>query len=299
MLYDKLNNDLNNREELEVTDNIEPSPVSDEDPNIVTARTVYNTLPNINDSHGYTSETTLYAPITKGNNGNILQSDGTSEPKWVEPSELQITTDGKKIEEVYAQKAEVIKVVMDALKDVIQFDYEIVNSLPETGEKGKLYLLLNSGTESNNLFDKYMWVEETSSFEKFGANTTITNFVPLPTVSDGNLAVLDGNGKLSDSGIKVEQINKLEENSFKKLDIILTSANWSNEEPYTQNISVTGVTKTNVVIISPEPISNNIEIITDCGIIATAQDNDIITFTAFDKKPETDIKYHILVGGEG
>ena len=100
MLYDKLNNDLNNREELEVTDNIEPSPVSDEDPNIVTARTVYNTLPNINDSHGYTSETTLYAPITKGNNGNILQSDGTSEPKWVEPSELQITTDGKKIEEV-------------------------------------------------------------------------------------------------------------------------------------------------------------------------------------------------------
>lgn len=165
MLYDKLNNDLNNREELEVTDNIEPSPVSDEDPNIVTARTVYNTLPNINDSHGYTSETTLYAPITKGNNGNILQSDGTSEPKWVKPSELQITTDGKKIEEVYAQKAEVVKVVMDALKDVIQFDYEIVNSLPETGEKGKLYLLLNSGTESNNLFDKYMWVEETSSFE--------------------------------------------------------------------------------------------------------------------------------------
>lgn len=295
MLYDKLNNDLN---KLEVTDNIEPSPVSDEDTNIVTARTVYNTLPNINDSHGYTSETTLYAPITKGTNGNILQSDGTSEPKWVEPSELQFTPDGKKIEDIYAQKEEVIKVVMDALKDVIQFDYEIVNSLPATGEKGKLYLLLNSGTESNNLFDKYMWVEETSSFEKFGDNTTITNFVPIP-IADGNLAVLDENGKLSDSGIKVDQINKLEENSFKKFDIILSSTNWSEEEPFVQEISVTGVTKTNIVIISPEPISNNIEIITDCRIIATTQDDNIIIFTAFDKKPEADVKYHILVGGEG
>lgn len=188
---------------------------------------------------------------------------------------------------------------MDALKNVIQFDYEIVNSLPETGEKGKLYLLLNSGTESNNLFDKYMWVEETSSFEKFGANTTITNFVPLPTVSDGNFAVLDENGKLSDSGIKIEQINKLEKNTLKKIDISLSTANWSNSAPYTQTVSVTGVTKTNVVIISPEPISNNIEIITDCGIIATAQNENSITFTAFDSKPETNVKYHILVGGEG
>lgn len=201
MLYDKLNNDLNNREKLEVTDNIEPSPVSDEDPNIVTARTVYNALPTINNSHGYTSETTIYAPITKGNSKDILQSDGTDEPKWVKPSELQITEDGKKLNEVYAQKEYVIKAVMDAMKDIVQFEYEIVNSLPATGEKGKLYLLLNSGTESNNLFDKYMWVEETSSFEKLGVNSSITNFIPVP-VADGNLAVLDENGKISDSGLK-------------------------------------------------------------------------------------------------
>lgn len=179
---------------MEVTDNIEPSPVSGEDLNIVTARTVYNTLPKINNSHDYTSETTIFAPITKGLNGNILQSDGSDEPKW------------KSLEQLFddlsfATKEDVIKATMDALKEVYQFDYEIVNNLPNTGIKGKLYLLLNSGSESNNLFDKYMWIEETSSFEKLGVNSSITNFIPI-SISDGNLAVLNENGKISDSGLK-------------------------------------------------------------------------------------------------
>lgn len=183
----------------DVTDNSIPSAILNTDESILTGRSIYYGLPTINNNHDYTSETNIYAPTSVGTNGYLLQSSGVGEPKWFDPSKLDIS--GNSIFDNYAQKEYVIKAVMDAMKDIVQFDYEIVETLPETGVAGKLYLLLNSGTESNNLFDKYMWVEETSSFEILGANTTITNFVPIP-VAEGNLAVIDENGKIADSGLK-------------------------------------------------------------------------------------------------
>lgn len=64
----------------------------------------------------------------------------------------------------------VIKSYVDsAVGAVVQIRFELVNSLPASGENGVIYLVPNSGTGSNTK-DEYIWVVEsgTGRFEKIG-----------------------------------------------------------------------------------------------------------------------------------
>ena len=57
-----------------------------------------------------------------------------------------------------------------ALADITGIDFEVVQALPQTGEKGVIYLLSNSGT-SPNVYDEYIWIEPTAGqgqYEKIG-----------------------------------------------------------------------------------------------------------------------------------
>lgn len=59
--------------------------------------------------------------------------------------------------------------VNDAVGAITGMEFVIVDSLPTTGEKGKIYLVANSGTAPNT-YDEYIWVGEGASakFEKIG-----------------------------------------------------------------------------------------------------------------------------------
>ena len=50
---------------------------------------------------------------------------------------------------------------------ITQFDVEVVEELPEVGEKGVLYLVPNEGS-GGNIYDEYVWIPSTESFEKIG-----------------------------------------------------------------------------------------------------------------------------------
>lgn len=57
-----------------------------------------------------------------------------------------------------------------ALADITGIDFQVVQSLPQTGEKGVIYLVSNSGSGTNT-YDEYIWVEPTGGtahFEKIG-----------------------------------------------------------------------------------------------------------------------------------
>jgi len=56
-----------------------------------------------------------------------------------------------------------------ALADITGIEFQIVQTLPATGEKGVIYLVPNSGS-GNNSYDEYIWITNggTSSFEKIG-----------------------------------------------------------------------------------------------------------------------------------
>lgn len=57
--------------------------------NLVTERDVYYGLPTINNSHAYTSSTTIYAPTAGGTSGYLLKANGsTSTPTWLAPATL-------------------------------------------------------------------------------------------------------------------------------------------------------------------------------------------------------------------
>ena len=56
-----------------------------------------------------------------------------------------------------------------AIEGITGIEFQIVQTLPATGEKGVIYLVPNSGS-GNNSYDEYIWVTNgsTSSFEKIG-----------------------------------------------------------------------------------------------------------------------------------
>lgn len=68
-----------------------------------------------------------------------------------------------------ATTAFVTTAIGDAVDDITSFEYEIVASLPATGEKGTIYLVAHAhGT--GDAYDEYMWIN--NAFEKIG-NTDI------------------------------------------------------------------------------------------------------------------------------
>lgn len=67
----------------------------------------------------------------------------------------------------YQTATQVQTAINSALSGITGVSFEVVNSLPATGENGVIYLLSNSGS-SPNIYDEYIWLSASSSFEKIG-----------------------------------------------------------------------------------------------------------------------------------
>lgn len=67
--------------------------------------------------------------------------------------------------------------VMQAIASIPQFSLSIVNELPSTGSKMTLYLVPKEGTNLD-VYDEYIWIEQTSSFEHLGTTAVdLTDYV--------------------------------------------------------------------------------------------------------------------------
>jgi hypothetical protein len=67
--------------------------------------------------------------------------------------------------------------VLQAIASIPQFKLSIVEALPTTGEKMTLYLVPKEGT-NNDVYDEYIWIEQTSSFEHLGTTAVdLTDYV--------------------------------------------------------------------------------------------------------------------------
>lgn len=89
--------------------------------------------------------------------------------KVVKVNGSPLSPDGSKAVNIdlgkYAIKADVTKEIAEAVSGITSFDAQVVSSLPQTGKKGVLYLVANSGN-GNNVYDEYLWVG--TKFEKLG-----------------------------------------------------------------------------------------------------------------------------------
>lgn len=82
--------------------------------------------------------------------------------------------------------------IATAIAGVTQFDYEVVQALPATGEKGTIYLVPNAGTGSN-IYDEYIWLagDPTDHFELLGTTEMdLSGYVQttdMTTISDADI----------------------------------------------------------------------------------------------------------------
>lgn len=76
-----------------------------------------------------------------------------------------------------ANTAFVKAAIVSALADVTSISFEVVASLPATGENGVIYLMSNSGT-APNIYDEYIWLASSSTYEKIGTtDVDLSNYV--------------------------------------------------------------------------------------------------------------------------
>ena len=68
----------------------------------------------------------------------------------------------------YQTSSDVQTAINDALEDITGIDFQVVSSLPATGEKGVIYLVSHShGT--GDVYDEYIWLSSSNSYEKIGS----------------------------------------------------------------------------------------------------------------------------------
>ena len=150
---------------------------------------VYLYIPSI---EGLATEQQLQQGLnTKQNKGDYATNSRVNEVEGLIPDisnlatkeELQDGLDTKQPTGDYALKSEIPTKVSSFTNDanyqtesdvasmiasIPQFKLSIVDSLPETGEKMTLYLVPKEGT-NNDVYDEYIWIENTSSFELVGS----------------------------------------------------------------------------------------------------------------------------------
>lgn len=78
-----------------------------------------------------------------------------------------------------ASTAFVTTAIANAISDIQGISYEVVTSLPATGESGVIYLISNSGS-APNIYDEYIWTG--TAFEKIGTtDVDLSGYQPLMT----------------------------------------------------------------------------------------------------------------------
>lgn len=97
--------------------------------------------------------------------------------------------------------------VMGIIANIPQFKLSIVNGLPTTGEKMTLYLVPKEES-ANDVYNEYIWIEQTSSFELIGTTAVdLTDYVKntdIATSTKNGIVKANGSG-----GIKVNSAGNI------------------------------------------------------------------------------------------
>lgn len=85
----------------------------------------------------------------------------------------------------YQTSAQVQSAITSALSGVTSIDLQVVKSLPTTGKKGVIYLVAHSHSDSGDIYDEFVWVESTKTFEKIGnTDVDLSAYVKSADITD-------------------------------------------------------------------------------------------------------------------
>ena len=104
-----------------------------------------------------------------GDKADLASPEFTGTPKVPTASEDSNDTQA-------ANTAFVKSAIAAAVGDIVSFDQQVVTELPETGEKGTIYLIANNSDEEQNVYDEYIWTG--SGYEHIGSTKVdLTGYV--------------------------------------------------------------------------------------------------------------------------
>lgn len=86
----------------------------------------------------------------------------------------------------YQTASDVNSLIATAVGDLEGVDFEIVQTLPATGDKAKIYLVPLATSGTDNIYEEYIWITSSSAYEKIGTTDVdlsdyynTTNLVPI------------------------------------------------------------------------------------------------------------------------
>lgn len=126
----------------------------------------------------------LTTTITLGNSGNFVVHDNSSSKNLYfmntqEGVQVGVGDDAPErnliakdyADQTYRTEAQVQQAIDDALADITEIDFQVVQTLPASGTKGVIYLVPITGSDPV-VYDEYIWIEPTGGtahFEKIGS----------------------------------------------------------------------------------------------------------------------------------
>lgn len=139
-------------------------------------------------------------------NGNVVRKVKNSSGNWVEAEIIEnYPTDFTEPITVLTPTTDynpaTKKYVDEALGQIIQIDYVVVQELPLTGEKGIIYLVPdNQGAD--NIYDEYLWI--TDKFEKIGSTQVdLSGYIPVVTGANNKIPKFNSDGRLVSTGFEL------------------------------------------------------------------------------------------------
>lgn len=110
-------------------------------------------------------------------------SDLTNDSNFLTSIPDEYITDSELNQKGYQTLQQVQLAINSALSGITGIDFQVVSSLPQTGEKGTIYLMSNNGS-GQNIYDEYIWVN--NKYEKIGTTSVdlsnyfnTSNFTPV------------------------------------------------------------------------------------------------------------------------
>ena len=128
-----------------------------------------------NNGLAYLWQKILNAQPTIGNGTLTIQKNGTNVQTFTanqtgnSTANITVPTNTNELTNGagFQTSAQVQSLIDASLSGITGVSFEVVNSLPQTGENGVIYLVSNSGS-GQNIYDEYIWLETSTRFEKIG-----------------------------------------------------------------------------------------------------------------------------------
>ena len=110
------------------------------------------------------------------------------------------------VKNTYATKSEVNSIV----NNLSSFEISVVQVLPKKGNSSTIYLMLASDGSGDDIYDEYLWIQETSKFEKIG--TTRIDLTPYEKIEHADSTYV----KKTDYNIKMSELEKRDADTLAK-----------------------------------------------------------------------------------